>query len=296
MAVIKRETWLDHRAFWTSLLAATLCLLLMTAPARAQSIEMPSVQGPSGESEEDLGPGFIDRQMAAGFSRQIEQELASRGARVGIVFRTGRDREKLPSGIRYTHGAFWVYQPIQLSDGRVVNGYAVYNLYNAADDPRASYLKQDFPFDFTRPMAIAEAGLIVPTPAMQERIIAVMASPDYQALHQPVYSLISNPHDPRYQNCNEFMLDVVAAALWETADRAQLKSNLRAHYTPAKIQTNLLQRIFAPMVDDRLVTEDHRGAVRTTTFRSMGEFMEANGLADAVLEISYTGAEPAPAP
>ena len=46
-----------------------------------------------------------------------------------MVFRTGRARDKLPKGIAYTHGAFWVYRDIQTADGATAHGYAVYNLY-----------------------------------------------------------------------------------------------------------------------------------------------------------------------
>ena len=59
-------------------------------------------------------------QEAADFSKQIERELAAQGARVAIVFRSGRDRENLPDGVRYTHGAFWVYQPIQTETGETL--------------------------------------------------------------------------------------------------------------------------------------------------------------------------------
>jgi Uncharacterized protein conserved in bacteria (DUF2145) len=48
--------------------------------------------------------------QAPAFSKQIEDDLATRGARVAIVFRTGRPHDKLPQGISYTHGAFWVYR------------------------------------------------------------------------------------------------------------------------------------------------------------------------------------------
>ena len=69
-----------------------------------------------------------------------------------------------------------------------------------------------------------------------------MDSPDYQQLHVPAYSLVSNPLDIKYQNCNEFMLDVLAAAAWETTDMQQIKVNLQAHFKPTKVKTNLLER------------------------------------------------------
>lgn len=222
---------------------------------------------------------------AADFSKQIERDLASRGARVAIVFRSGEPRDQLPDGVRYTHGAFWVHSQIQAEDGRTVHGYAVHNLYHGEEDRSRSYLAQDWPFDFTSGDALGEAGIIIPTPEMQRRILQLMQDGGYGSLHQAEYSILSNPHDMRYQNCTEFMLDVIAAAAWQTIDRDQLKANLAAHFRPARIRLTVLQRMFGPSVDDRARMDDHNGAIRTTTWTSLTQFMQAHGLAEDVYEL-----------
>jgi len=229
---------------------------------------------------------------AAAFSKQIELALAERGARLAIVFRVGRARDELPEGIRYTHGGFFVYQPLQSVDGsETFDGYAVYHLYSGdpsgEDDPRSSFLAQEFPIDFTLPMDEMEAGIIIPSPALQRRILAVMASEDYQALHHENYSLLSNPHDAEFQNSNEFLLDVMAAALWETTDREQLKVNLAAHFQPARVRLNVFERLFGPIVDRRVEFADHDGGVYTTTFGSIADFVDSNAYALEVLELRY---------
>jgi hypothetical protein len=239
---------------------------------------------------DDVDPESVVR--AAAFSKQIEFALAERGARLAIVFRVGRPRDDLPEGIRYTHGGFFVYQPLQTGDGsESFDGYAVYHLYSGdpsgANDPRSSFLAQEFPIDFTLPMHEMEAGIIIPSPALQRRILAVMASEDYAALHHENYSLLSNPHDPEFQNSNEFMLDVIAAALWQTTDREQLKANLAAHFQPAQVRLNVFERLFGPIVDRRVEFADHDGRIFTTTFGSMADFLESNAYALEVLELSY---------
>lgn len=269
--------------------AAAITAALALTPA-APAVASGSIAGSAaGGSDRDQGPTpLLDLVDAADFAKQIERDLAARGARVAIVFRAGRARSDMPEGIRYTHGAFWVYSTVTTEDGRQVPGYAVYNLYSGAEgDPLRSYLHQDFPFDFTAAMAVGEAGIIVPSPEMQRRVLAIMSSPDYNRLHQPNYSLISNPHDLRYQNCNEFMLHVIASAAWETTDRPQIAANLTAHFEPTPINTNLFERVFAPIADSRLRTSDHSGGIRTTTFASLGEFMDEFGLADAVYELEF---------
>jgi len=222
----------------------------------------------------------------AGFSKQIEDELAAQGAGLAIVFRSGQPRENLPDGISYTHGAFWAHQPIETADGRTLYGYASYNLYHGVEDRRTSYLAQDWPFDFVSGDQAGEVGIIIPSPEMQRRLIQLIASPDYAALHNPDYSLISNPHDLRYQNCIEFLLDVIAAAAWDTSDRPQIKANLAAHFQPARIRVGFLERLFGPAVDERVRTEDHGSRIYTATFRSLGDFMLENNLASEVYELS----------
>jgi hypothetical protein len=164
-----------------------------------------------------------------------------------------------------------------------MRGYAVYNLYHGDGRTLArtqSYLHQDFPLDFVRGAAVDDVAVIVPTPEMQRRILRVMASTAYDELHVESYSLISNPLDARHQNCTEFLLDVIAAAAWETSDYAQIKTNLAAHYRPTRVGAGPLERIFGPMVDERLRTDDQRGALQTATYESMATFMLENGLAE----------------
>lgn len=234
------------------------------------------------------GANTIAPDVRAGFSKQIERDLAAQGARVAIVFRSGRASEELPDGVNYTHGAIWVYSTINAEDGRSLRGYAVYNLYSGVDgEPKRSYLHQDFPADFTSVMVEPRAGVIIPTPEMQRRIYDVLASPLYVALHQPEYSLVSNPHDLRFQNCNEFMLDVISAAAWETDDRTQIKTNLTAWFEPTPIATNGFQRFFAPLVRPSVRTADHTGGVKTTTFGSLSAFMTNYDLSDTSYELTY---------
>ncbi len=227
---------------------------------------------------------------AAAFSKQIEDDLAGRGARVALVFRTGRPRAKLPEGIAYTHGAFWVYRDIHTADGGTAPGYAVYNLY--AGDGKAwpateSRLVQDFPFDFTRGSAVDDVAVIVPSPEMQRRMLQVIDGPDYARLHNPSYSLVANPLRDTHQNCNSFMLDVVAAAAWDTRDPAQIRADERAHYTPTVVKAGPLMRLFGPMVDGRLKTDDQSGPIRTATYESMAAFMRANGLLQAAYALPF---------
>ncbi|OUY00762.1 DUF2145 domain-containing protein [Ponticaulis sp.] len=253
--------------------AALAAIAVMTAPSAFAF-----------DSTAQSSPVFLTVEEAADFSKQIEDSLAQNGARVAMVFRSGRDRDRLPDNVQYTHGAFWVYQDIAREDGSVMRGYAVYNLYHGDGEemPRTtSYLLQDFPFDFTEASAVDDVAVIIPEPELQRRILNVMASPAYEELHIPDYSLISNASDPEFQNCNEFMLDVIAAAAWQTTDYTQIKANLAAHFEPTEIDVNFFERLFAPMADERLQTDDHRGAIETVTYSSLANFLREYSMLQA---------------
>ncbi len=265
---------------------------LTATPAFAQSTRQGDASSvtDSGFSARGSVAHLTDEQAVA-FAKQIEDDLAARQARLALVFRTGRPRSALPEGISYTHGAFWAYVPLTLADGTQTHGYAVYNLYHGDGTtlPRdQSYLAQDFPIDFVRGTAVDDVGVIVPSPEMQRRIMQVMASPAYEQMHVESYSLISNPLDPRHQNCNEFMLDVIGSAAWETTDYAQIKANLRQHFRPTRVRVNLFERAIGPMTDVRVKTDDHRGRVATATYESMADFMQRTGLMQASYVLQRT--------
>jgi len=251
------------------------------AALAALALYAPAAQAGSGAAP--ISPFPIE--ASADFAKQIERELAGQGTRIALVFRTGRARSDLPDGIRYTHGAFWIYSQVQTEDGETLSGYSVHNLYHGAEDRRTSHLTQDWPVNFTQGDVIGEAGIIIPSPEMQRRLLGLFARGEADDLHQPDYSLISNPHDGRFQNCNEYMLDVIAAAIWETTDRDRIKANLAAHFEPATVRTGLLERLFGPSVDERVRLDDQRGPIHTATFASIGDFLMDNGLATAVYEI-----------
>lgn len=261
----------------SSLLGATMAISLALTPLAAAPA---AAQDSSAQSDGAL----LSVQEAADFSKQIERTLAADGARVAIVFRTGRTRDKLPDGIDYTHGAFWVYRDIATEEGGTIRGYAVYNLYHGDGEslPRnESYLAQDWPLDFARGSAVNDVAVIVPTPEMQRRIESIIDSPLYEGLHNPRYSLIANPLETTYQNCNSFMLAVVGAAAWETHDLEQITVNLQAHFEPQEVEVGALTRMFGPMFDNRLKTDDQHGALKTVTYASLRDFMEEFALSRA---------------
>lgn len=236
-------------------------------------------------SSEATAPKFPIEEVTA-FADRVQHDLAARGARVAIVARTGRDPDVLPEGINYTHVAFWVYSRITHADGRSGTGYRVYNLYQLSDDATRSQLVQDTPADFIAGAQVLDAGILIPDPKLQTKLLHTIAGPRYAALHNPSYAVMANPKDMTHQNCTEHTLDVLMASLYDTGDRAQIKANIAAHFTPQPVNLGPLKRSLAPMASAALTTADHGETVATTTFGALARFMQTHDLAQTVYRIT----------
>ncbi|QMU59548.1 MAG: DUF2145 domain-containing protein [Boseongicola sp.] len=244
---------------------------------------MPAV-ATAGSSE--AGKPILSQHLVAQFSNRVQKDLAARGAHVAIVARTGRDPKSLPQGVRYTHLGFWVYSDITLADGSKGRGYNIYNLYQLADDKTRSRLVQDTPADFFAGAQKLDAGIIIPDVRLQQKLLNVITSPTYSALHNAKYSVLANPDNMRFQNCTEHTLDVLMASLYGTSNRAQIKANINAHFDPQVIRLGGLKRAFAPVASQALTTSDHGSTVATATFSSIARFMKQHDLTDKVYRIT----------
>lgn len=221
-----------------------------------------------------------------GFAKKVERTLASEGAHVAIVARMGRPLSEMPEGMRFTHVAFAVYSNITLADGSTVPGYAIYNLYQKDDRPNVSTLVQDFPVDFFAGVAQLEAGILIPSSELQQRLLQVIASPAYASLHDPRYSLIANPYTLGRQNCTEFVLDVINAAIYQTSDIKIIKANTQAYFKAQTVNVNPLKLMLGSMFSAEVSTSDQRGKPVTATFEKIADYLQTYDQGSKVLTIA----------
>jgi hypothetical protein len=220
----------------------------------------------------DTGDALYPRETLEDYGQQILDELTAKDVRLAIVSRAGQKRDQLPDGVMFTHSAFFRRNE--------AGGYDVYNLYHGEENRLRSTLVTDTPADFLRLLQEPDAGILIPTATMQERLYAFLDSPKYSAVHKADYSLISNPFDLRWQNCNELMLYAIAAVIWDTTDREVLLDALKDTITPTELKVSPLRRYYGPMIDERLILDDHGKKVLTTTFGTLTELVKASGNLD----------------
>ncbi|WJG09050.1 DUF2145 domain-containing protein [Aliiglaciecola sp. LCG003] len=223
------------------------------------------------------------------FAKNVEKYAAANGARAFILSRVGRPQKDLPKWIEYTHTAIAIYSDIQLADGSEVQGYAIHNLYQDSNRPNRSVLVTDYPVDFFWGAYSLKTGIIIPTEEVQTRIIDLIANSKDQTLHNQRYSVISNPNNSQFQNCTEYTLDIVNAAIYQTTDIERLKLNAQAYFSPQRLHVSRLKLALGSIFSDELTTKDHNGKVYTATYGSIRRYMQEYQLASASMTLFEDG-------
>lgn len=213
------------------------------------------------------------------FAKGVERYAAAKGARAFIIARVGRPTDDLPKGIFYTHTAIAVYSAITLDNGSIVNGYAIHNLYQDAEDKRNSSLVTDYPVDFFWGAHELKAGIIIPTPEIQQQLISLISKGDNHKLHNSKYTVLASPFNSLYQNCTEHTLDMLNAAIYKTTNVAQLKANAQAHFQAQRVHTSRFKLMLGSALMKDVTTRDHKGKVRTATFTSIAKYLQKYDLA-----------------
>lgn len=249
---------------------------------------MSGIQNVYAGSQQNGKPTFKPEAIAT-FSKNVEKYAAGEGARAFIIARRGRPIEDMPKGIRFTHTAIAIYSNIQLSDGNTVKGYAIHNLYQDAEKQGKSHLITDYPVDFFWCAYALEAGIIIPSAEVQQALVNLYRDDKAKLLHNPQYSVVANPFNSKRQNCTEYTLDVLNAAIYSTTDIAQLKVNAKAHFSAQKVNMSRAKLGLASMFSDGVTLSDHGRKVETTTFGSLARYMQKYDLTNKAVTFTHTG-------
>jgi len=255
------------------LLIAALATLLLLGQAEA------------GSRQYEASASKYEMAELLAFSKKVERAAAKQGARVFIISRQGRPTSELPKGITYTHVGFAVYSSIRTEDGRNVPGYAIYNLYQDDENPGRSNLVVDYPVDYFAGAYTLKTSIIIPTVEMQKRLLKIITSGTYKNLHNPNYSVLANPGDTKYQNCTEHTLDVIQAAIYNTADKDEIKANTREYFTAQDVNISPLKLLFGSMFSPDVKIGDQGEQIRTATFTTIAAYMREYNLAKEIITL-----------
>lgn len=257
-----------------------LALLLACAAALAA---LPARAGqPCGEQPMSLDAVGRSLELA----QRSMQALDASGAQVAIIARAGQDLSQY--GLRYSHaGLAWRDHPA----GR----WVVLHLLNDCGTAQSALYNDGLGNFFLTDLFQYKAQLILPAPALQQRLAQVLAARTPRRLHEARYSMLSYTWSTRYQNSNQWVLETLAAAMAEPGrveSRAEAQQWLRdADYRPAAVQVDAVSRLGARIFRANVAFDDHptmlrlRGSFATVTVDGIEQFVRRRDTAARVLEL-----------
>ncbi len=207
---------------------------------------------------------FCDRQLPLSAQQQdrllqvaalVRRELESAGQNVALISRSGLDLQRF--GIRSSHAGF------SLKDSETP--WSVRQLYYACDEGRPRLYDQGLP-GFLFGTDDPETGYvsIVWMPKAQADAVERAAQDKARALRLigARYSANAYPFSLRYQNCNQWVAELLATAWGTLADGADLRSRAQAWlgshgYAPTPVEVGSHTVMFAGTFVPWIHYDDH---------------------------------------
>lgn len=212
----------------------------------------------------------------AGITARLECALNAASARVALMSRAGCDLRRFRfdgEPPTYTHTGFAVRR-----DG----AWYVHQMLNTGSGPEGHLYRQslvdffrDDPYDY-------RCGVLVPSPGLQDAIAAVLDSPLAGSLYTPRYNRLAYPFCTRYQNSNQWVAEIVAAAQGGGRSRTQVQAHLqRRGLVPSVLRAPgyVAQTAFALLkantrFDDHPLSNRLRGRIAFVTEVSLRDYLQ----------------------
>lgn len=249
-----------------SVMRAAIALLLAAVLGSAQAGRNCEAQPPTLES--------VQRGLA--LAERTARSLEASGAQVVVLARAGQDLRR--------HGLAWSHLGFAYRDGA---HWRVVHKLNHCGSAQAALYRQglgefflDDPFEY-------RAGIVVPEPALQARLLPLLRDDGRVAtLHQRDYNMLAYPWAQRYQQSNQWALETIAlAAEPVAADRARAQAWLRLQgYEPTTLRLGPLTRLGARVARANVAFDDHPNEKRfadrieTVTVDSVFAWLNRSGL------------------
>jgi hypothetical protein len=190
------------------------------------------------------------------FAAIVRDTLAASGEEIALISRTGIDLENL--GIRFSHSG------VSLKHGGDVP-WSVRQLYYACDEGRPRLYDQGvagFLFNTDEP-AIGHASIVLlPREQAVQLQRAALDKPRALRLLAARYSANAYPFSTRYQNCNQWVMELLAAAWGDLPDGHDLRERAQAWlaangYAPHPVDINSHWLKFAATFMPLIHLDDH---------------------------------------
>jgi hypothetical protein len=237
----------------------------------------------AGRPCEPWRPGVHDVVQALELATRTAKALDATGAQVVVIARAGQDLSRWR--LRYSHLGWAVKSP---------QGWRVVHKLNHCGSARADLYRQGLAEFFMDDLHDPVAAYAVPTPAVQAALQPLLAD-DFRVgqLHEPAYNMVAYPWAQRYQQSNQWAIEMLALALEPSASsRSRAQAWLRFKgYEPTVLRIPAFTRLGARVGSAHIAFDDHPNALRyadhieTVTVDSVFAWLERAQLAGRVLTL-----------
>lgn len=244
---------------------AALAFALAAAPVKAGSL-------PPRGCDRPVAVTATQQDRLLRFAAVIRETLAASGAEAALIARSGTDLSRF--GLRYSHAA------VALASG-LDTPWAVRQLYYACAEGRPRLFDQGLA-GFVLGSDDADLGyvslLLLPPDAAAALARAALDKPLALGLLNARYSANAYPFSTEYQNCNQWVAELLAASITGSADRAQAQAWLRGQgYAPEPVRASpwlMLAGRFVPWLHfhDHPLAQLDAGLVQTSLPASLEAF------------------------
>lgn len=229
----------------------------------------------AGRSCEERPPTPATVQRALDLALQTRDRLDASGAALVLIGRAGQDLSRW--GLRYSHLGFaWRDHP--------KGHWRVVHELNQCGTTHSEIYDEGLGNFFLDDLWRMEAVVLIPTPETQTRLQTLLRERRHLKLHSDHYNMVAYPFSTRYQNSNQWALEVIAAALSRDVDvrsREQAQQWLKlAGYQPTELRIDALTRLGGRLTKANIAFDDHPGElrwsdrIRTATVDSALVFMQ----------------------
>ena len=252
----------------------------LAAGLLATSVTMPAWAGRPCES---TPPTVASVTQGLGLAERTLQALDATGATVVALARVGQNLSAYR--IRYSHMG-WAYK----EDGT----WRVLHKLNQCGTDRSGVYREGLGDFFLDAPHEYVAGIVVPRPEVQARLLprlkdAALGAP----LHTRRYSMLAYPWAQRYQQSNQWAVELLAASMAEgVTDREGAQRWLQeAGYQPTEIHLSALKRLGGRMTRANVSFDDHppelrfTGRIRTVTVDSVFAWLQRSAMGGETLVV-----------
>lgn len=206
-------------------------------------------------------------------AEKTRQYLLSQQAQTAIIARVGQDLAKY--GLRYSHLGM-VYQD---KPGH----FTVLHELNECGSDRSGLYEEGLGNFFLDDVYAFEVLVIIPPTALQAQLNNAILNKNALKIHFPEYNMLAYPFSDKYQNSNQWGLELIAHVLHQqqSLDRADLQTWLAdQNYKPGEISVDPLSRMGASAFRANVTFTDHplkqrlNGKYQVVTVESVQQFLQ----------------------